>query len=72
MFKLKTNKTLDDILLGFTSTIEALQDLAQRNTTRVIENNQRITELAAENEALNDESRKAMKVSNKLSALLDE
>lgn len=72
MFNLKAPKTLDQILDGFHSTIDSLNDLINRNTSRVIENNHRISELVETNETLNDESARAMKVMKKLSALIED
>lgn len=70
MFKTKANKTLDDILTGFSTVITDLEGLVQRNEDRVRENEQQIAQLAAENRGLTAEKAHAQSITEKLRSLL--
>ena len=70
MFKLMTNKTLNDILAGFQSTAEELQSLMDRNDEVIDSNEKQIATLAAENRALKAENDRAASVVEKISALI--
>ncbi len=70
MFKLMTNKTLNDILAGFQSTVEELQSLMDRNDEVIDSNEKQIATLAAENRALKAENDRAASVVEKISALI--
>lgn len=70
MFKLMTNKTLNDILAGFQSTVEELHSLMDRNDEVIDSNEKQIATLAAENRALKAENDRAASVVEKISALI--
>lgn len=70
MFKLMTNKTLNDILAGFQSTVEELQSLMDRNDEVIDSNEKQIATLAAENRVLKAENDRAASVVEKISALI--
>lgn len=70
MFKLMTNKTLNDILAGFQSTVEELQSLMDRNDEVIDSNEKQIATLVAENRALKAENDRAASVVEKISALI--
>lgn len=70
MFKLMTNKTLNDILAGFQPTVEELHSLMDRNDEVIDSNEKQIATLAAENRALKAENDRAASVVEKISALI--
>ena len=71
MFKLKTNKNLNDILSGFTNTIESLLFLMERNSKMIVENRQRVLSLNEDTERLLSENEKAGEVADRLSKLIN-
>lgn len=70
MFKTKANKTLNDIVLGFTSVLNDLEALAQRNFTAAADREQQASDLQAEAEELKAEADEALKVSANVASLL--
>ena len=71
MFKFKTNKTLNDILSGFSNTIESLLFLVESNSKQVVENRQRVLALNEDTERLLSENDKAGDVADRLSKLIN-
>ena len=71
MFKFKTNKTLNDILSGFSNTIESLLFLIESNSKQVVENRQRVLALNEDTERLLSENDKAGDVADRLSKLIN-
>ena len=71
MFKSKTNKTLNDILSGFSNTIESLLFLIESNSKQVVENRQRVLALNEDTERLLSENAKADDVAARLSKLIN-
>jgi len=70
MFKLKTNKTFEDIISGFNSMLEELEDLVRRNDSRIEDNNVQVQQLVAESRALTEESNKARVTADRIKALI--
>ena len=71
MFKFKTNKTLNDILSGYSNTIESLLFLIESNSKQVVENRQRVLALNEDTERLLSENDKAGDVADRLSKLIN-
>ena len=71
MFKIKSNKTLSDILSGFSNTVESLLFLMERNSKMVDENRQRVLSLNEDTERLLSENEKAGEVAERLSKLIN-
>lgn len=71
MYKLKSNKTFNDIVLGFNTMVEELEDLIDRYQKRVEENAFQIAQLQAENAALKAEADKALVTAERIKTLLD-
>ena len=71
MFKFITNKTLNDILSGFSNTIESLLFLMESNSKQVVENRQRVLALNEDTERLLSENAKAGDVADRLSKLIN-
>lgn len=71
MFKFKSNKTLSDILSGFSDTVESLVFLMERNSEKVVENRQRVLSLNEDTERLLSENKKAGEVADRLSKLIN-
>lgn len=71
MFKFKTNKTLSDILSGFSDTVESLVFLMERNSEKIVENRQRVLSLNEDTERLLSENKKAGEVADRLSKLIN-
>lgn len=70
MFKLKSNKTFTDIVSGFNTIVEELEDLISRNRQRIEENDFQINQLVVENENLEDENSKATNTAHRIRTLL--
>ena len=71
MFKIKSNKTLSDILSGLSNTVESLLFLMERNSKMIVENRQRVLSLNEETERLWSENEKAGEVVDRLSKLIN-
>ena len=71
MLKFKTNKTLNDILSGFSNTIESLLFLMESNSKKVVENRQLVLSLNEDTERLLSENEKAGEVADRLSKLIN-
>ena len=71
MFKLKTNKNLNDILSGISNTIESLLFLMESNSKRVVKNRQLVLSLNEDTERLLSENEKAGDVADRLSKLIN-
>ena len=71
MFKFKTNKNLNDILSGFSNTIESLVFLMESNSKKVVENRQLVLSLNEDTERLLSENEKADEVAIRLSTLIN-
>ena len=70
MFKLKTNKNLNDILSGISNTIESLIFLMESNSKRVVKNRQLVLSLNEDTERLLSENKKVGDVADQLSKLI--
>ena len=71
MFKIKSNKTLSDILSGVSNTVESLLFLMERNSKMIVENRQRVLSLNEDTERLFSENEKAGEVVDRLSKLIN-
>ena len=71
MFKIKINKTLSDILSGFSNTVESLLFLMESNSKRVVKNRQLVLSLNEDTERLLSENEKAGEVADRLSKLIN-
>ena len=71
MFKIKSNKTLSDILSGVSNTVESLLFLIERNSKMIVENRQRVLSLNEDTERLFSENEKAGEVVDRLSKLIN-